>query len=209
MTAPAGAALSAAPPAKGLPSTAKSPSAVETRAVSGSALARDLGLGRRKECRPPARGSDLFIGSERRDEKLQGRRHARHHQLQSRHLQGPDQEGHDHQHDHHRPGRPNAPGAGLEELVIHVIGQDRGFPMAVGHGEDDVEHLQHQEGDRGPDHHDGAGDLRHLDAEDDLERGTPAYGGRQPWVSNAIQSSCAISVSRNAIRPRAARVSRP
>src|SRR5689334_16808583 len=68
----------------------------------------------------------------------------------------PDHDRDDRDHDDDGDRRATAEiAAAAEHPVEHQVGQNLAVPLAVGHGQHDVEHLQHQDGDRGPDDGDG------------------------------------------------------
>src|SRR5690606_189754 len=82
----------------------------------------------------------------------------------------PDHDGNDGDHDDDgNRGAAAEVAAAAEHPVEHQVGQDLAVPLAVGHGQHDVEDLQDQDGDGGPHHRDGAPDLRDHDLPEDLE----------------------------------------
>ena len=81
----------------------------------------------------------------------------------------PDHDGDHRDHDHDGHGAAAAKIATTpEHPVEHQIGQHLGIPLTVGHGQNNVENLQHDDGDGGPDDEHGADDLRHHDEEEDF-----------------------------------------
>ncbi|EGE59992.1 hypothetical protein RHECNPAF_1760084 [Rhizobium etli CNPAF512] len=83
---------------------------------------------------------------------------------------------HDRRDGEHDDDGDNSTSAGIaaaaEQPVEHQVRQHHGLPLAVGHGQHDIEDLEDENGDRRPDDGDGAPDLRHHDAPEDL----PAIG---------------------------------
>ncbi|MBN9023497.1 MAG: FAD binding domain-containing protein [Rhizobiales bacterium] len=81
----------------------------------------------------------------------------------------PDHDRHHGDHDDDRDRRAAAEvAAAAEHPVEHEVGEDLGVPLAVGHGQHDVEHLEDGDGDGRPHHRDGPPDLRDHDVEEQL-----------------------------------------
>ncbi|ENN88849.1 hypothetical protein RHSP_11699 [Rhizobium freirei PRF 81] len=85
-------------------------------------------------------------------------------------------------------GTSAAVAAAAEQPVEHQVGQHHRVPLAVGHGENDVENLEDEDGDGGPDGSDRAPDLRHHDLPEDLPAiGAVDDGSFDGFLRNAAQ----------------------
>src|SRR6185436_20772194 len=91
----------------------------------------------------------------------------------------PDHDGKNRNHDDNGNGSTASKvAATAEHPVKHEVGQHLRVPLAIGHGQNDVKHLEHQNGNGGPHNDDGSHDLRHHDTVENLEGSGAIYGGR-------------------------------